>query len=332
MEFASDFFEKEVREGFEVPEMMKRAWAAQMEVLQVVADICNKNGIQYFADWGTLLGAVRHKGFIPWDDDIDICLKREEYNRLIKILPEQLPHGFAMAGMYAKEERLQQVAYVQHLRVIADEEMWNFNDYMKYFHGFPYQGIGVDIFPLDYIPKENELANVQKNIFKKGILILYYWEQLEQEGTLQDYLKEYGKLCNTKIEMRKGIKNWLWKLTDAVGSLYHSEEAEYMANYVYWIQMDGYKLKKEWYDDVVMLPFENIEIPAPAMYDEALKAMFGDYMIPVRGGSDYDYPFYGHLEGELKKQIKAVGFDGTVDEFCREVSSGRIRVKTDKRY
>ena len=55
-------------------------------------------------------------------------------------------------------------------------------------------------------------------------------------------------------------------------------------------------------------------------------------MIPVRGGSDYDYPFYGHLEGELKKQIKAVGFDGTIDEFCREVSSGRIRVKTDKRY
>lgn len=81
MEFASNFFEKEVREGFEVPEMMKRAWAAQMEVLQVVADVCDKNGIQYFADWGTLLGAVRHKGFIPWGDDIDICLRREEYNK-----------------------------------------------------------------------------------------------------------------------------------------------------------------------------------------------------------------------------------------------------------
>ena len=61
MEFASNFFEKEVREGFEVSEMMKRAWAAQMEVLQVVVDICNKNGIQYFADWGTLLGAMISK-------------------------------------------------------------------------------------------------------------------------------------------------------------------------------------------------------------------------------------------------------------------------------
>ena len=326
MEFASNFFEKEVREGFEVPEMMKRAWAAQMEVLQIVADVCEKNGIQYFADGGTLLGAVRHKGFIPWDDDIDICLRREEYNCLLRILPGQLPHGFSMAGMYAKEERLQQAACVHHMRVIADEEMWNFNDYMRYFHGFPYQRVGVDIFPLDYIPKEPELATMQKNLFKKGILILYYWKQLEEEGTLQDYLNEYGELCNIKIEMRNDIKNWLWKVTDAVGALYHREESEYMTNYVYWLQMDQYKLKKEWYDDVVMLPFENIEIPAPRMYDKVLKVLYGDYMIPVQGGADHEYPFYGGLEEELKKQIKKIGFDGTIDEFCREVSCGKLRV------
>ena len=94
MLFTHDFFNPEIREGFEISAMMKRAWAAQMEVLQVVADICARNGLQYFADWGTLLGAVRHQGFIPWDDDIDICLKREDYNRLISILPKQLPHGF----------------------------------------------------------------------------------------------------------------------------------------------------------------------------------------------------------------------------------------------
>ena len=51
-----------------------------MEVFQVVSDICNRNGIRYFADFGTLLGAVRHKGMIPWHDDIDISLMRDEYN------------------------------------------------------------------------------------------------------------------------------------------------------------------------------------------------------------------------------------------------------------
>lgn len=170
MEFAKEFFQKEIREGFEVPEMMKRAWAAEMEILKIVADICEKHGLQYFTDGGILLGVVRHKGFIPWDDDIDICLKREEYNHLIKVLPEQLPYGFSMAGMYAKEERLQQAACVHHIRVIADEEMWNFNDYMRYFHGFPYQRVGIDTFPLDYIPKDPELANIQKTCLKKELL------------------------------------------------------------------------------------------------------------------------------------------------------------------
>ena len=89
MQFTQDFFKPEIREEFEIQAMMKRAWAAQMEVLQVVADICEENGLQYFADGGTLLGAVRHQGFIPWDDDIDICLKREDYNRLISILQRQ---------------------------------------------------------------------------------------------------------------------------------------------------------------------------------------------------------------------------------------------------
>lgn len=74
---------KEVRCDFEISAMMKRAWAAQMEVLEVVDEICQRNGLQYFADWGTLLGAIRHQGFIPWDDDIDICMKRKDYNQLI---------------------------------------------------------------------------------------------------------------------------------------------------------------------------------------------------------------------------------------------------------
>lgn len=282
MIFKENYFKKETRQGFEISEMMKRAWAAQMEVLQIVIEVCEKNKLQYFADWGTLLGAVRHQGFIPWDDDIDICLKREDYNHLIQILPEQLPHGFVMAGMYAQTERLRLAAEVPQLRVMADETMWDFN-------------------------VEN-------------------WVQLEMVGSLEAAIEKFEEVCNVKLNRKDDIRNAIWRLTDAVASLYREEESEYLTNYAFWITLDHYKMKKEWYDEVVMLPFENMEIAAPAKYHEALKAQFGDYMVPVQGKADHSYPFYGHMERELIKQIRAVGFQGSIDEFCREVSSGRLRV------
>ena len=79
---------------FIIEPMMKYAWAAEIEVLEVVAEICNRHNIQYFADYGTLLGAVRHKGFIPWDDDIDISMFRSDYERFLKIAPAELPSGW----------------------------------------------------------------------------------------------------------------------------------------------------------------------------------------------------------------------------------------------
>ena len=89
MKFDDDFFKAEVREGFEITSMMKRAWAAQMEVFQVVADVCRKNKLRYFADWGTLLGAVRHKGMIPWDDDIDVAMPRDDFERLVRFIEKE---------------------------------------------------------------------------------------------------------------------------------------------------------------------------------------------------------------------------------------------------
>lgn len=326
LEFSADYFKTEVRDGFEIPAMMKRAWAAQMEVLHVVAGVCKNNGIRYFADGGTLLCAVRHKGMIPWDDDIDICVVREEYNRLIQVLPKALPHGFVVAGMYADSERLQKAAFVPHLRVIADETLWNFNDYMRYFHGFPYQRVGIDIFPMDYISRDIGITNVQKQIIRLGIETLRDWNKLGENGMLDEYVNGFQKLCNVSFDNVNNVKNYMWKIIDKISSISYREEADYITNIFYWLDNDNYKMKKECYDYTIELPFENMNIVAPEMYDEVLRAEYGDYMVPVKGAADHDYPFYGHMESELIKQIRNVGFKGSVDEFCEEVASGRLRV------
>lgn len=132
---------------------------------------------------------------------------------LIRVLPEELPQGFCMAGMYAGEKRLQMAAYVPHLRVMADERMWNINTYMQRFHGFPYQRIGIDIFPMDYVPRDPELSQLQKKIVETGIALLRDWEQLQNENLLEDKIKVFGELCGIQIapdadRMRYGV-SWM---------------------------------------------------------------------------------------------------------------------------
>ena len=90
MNVPESFFKGEIRNSFYVEKLMKKVWAAQLEVLHDVDMLCKKHNIQYFADYGTLLGAVRHKGFIPWDDDMDISMKREDYTKFCEIAQKEL--------------------------------------------------------------------------------------------------------------------------------------------------------------------------------------------------------------------------------------------------
>ena len=110
--FPADYFQEEERKldyyelgpeneyvmkhSFHIEKMMKRAWAVSIKILKEIERICRKHHICYFADWGTLLGAVRHQGFVPWDDDIDIAMKRGDYNRFYAAAKEELPEGYCI--------------------------------------------------------------------------------------------------------------------------------------------------------------------------------------------------------------------------------------------
>lgn len=328
MYFDNSFFEKETRCGFEIPKMMKRAWAAQLEVLKIVADICERNSLAYFADGGTLLGAVRHQGYIPWDDDIDLCLKREDYNRLIKVLPEELPPGMEILGIHAaKDEQYKKITSFSHLYVGTTRDLWDVNEYIRYFHGYPFPIIGIDIFPLDVVPRDRMASRTQSKLISVGVAIASNWEQLKKAGELETRLTQFEKLSGIPVpwELSEEYRrNHIWKMVDALSSLYHEEEGDKLAEYEFLPDYPHWIMEKEWYQEVIFLPFENIEIAAPCGYKQVLQVLYGDYMEFVQGTSCHEYPFYQSMEKDMKVNLEKNGITYSLDEICDKVLSGEM--------
>lgn len=284
MEFEESYFKGEEREGFFVEEKMKRAWAAQIEIIKEIERICEKHGINYFAGFGTLLGAVRHKGFIPWDDDTDIFMLRDDYGRFCKIVQQEAPKGYELLNPYTTQGYREVFARLVNSRTVSFAQ-----ERLRRFHGCPYV-VGVDIFPLDFLPREQEAAKLQRSLYK-------YVQQVhdrakKNEEIQQEWLAQIEDLCKIKIDRGKPLAQQLLVIMDRLSSLYHRDESDEVA-FMY-IYMDGgiRKMKKEWFDKVVWLPFENTQIAVPQGYDGCLRALYGDdYKIPIRTAR-HEYPFY----------------------------------------
>ncbi len=143
LHFSSEYFYDEVRNGFYVPEMTKRYWAAQLEVLYEIDKICKKHGLGWFANYGTLLGAIRHKGYIPWDDDIDITMFRDDYDRFFDLAAKELPKGFCVLTTGTEPEYAYPFG-----RITSSHSIDLSEEYLEKFYGCPYC-VGVDIYPYD---------------------------------------------------------------------------------------------------------------------------------------------------------------------------------------
>lgn len=87
-----NFYREEIRSGYKISPEMKKIWACQLNLLAELQKVCDRNGLKYWLDSGSLLGAIRHQGYIPWDDDIDVVMFRDDYDRLVKLSKEELGH------------------------------------------------------------------------------------------------------------------------------------------------------------------------------------------------------------------------------------------------
>lgn len=286
--FPKGYFEDEVRDGFYVSAMVKRSWAVQLEVLEVVDKICKRHSLQYFAEGGTLLGAIRHGGFIPWDDDLDICMKREDYETFAQIALEELPEGYVMRNF--EQSGKENYSFDNFLiRINNSRKIRTDEEFLERFHGFPYVA-GVDIFSLDGVaPTEKADKRLLKEIETVSTLADAIDDMSPDEKNT--YLLQAEKAFSVKFDRSRSLRPQFYMLADRLCGTYKEKDAKYLTNMAFRTLRD-FKVPKEYYADVIMLPFEHIQIPVPVGYDAFLRTKYGDYMKPVHSGGGHDYPFY----------------------------------------
>lgn len=306
LEFDESYFFGEVREGFFVENEMKCAWAAQLEVLAEIDRICEKYDIQYFAEYGTLLGAVRHKGYIPWDDDVDISMKRKDYQRFIEVAPGEIPVTWHLAC--PQRERGWRMPF---MRVINGSGINISERHLKRFHGCPYT-VGVDIFALDYVPDDSAEMEVLQILYEHTLYVKYLIEnrkegenEEEHKTKIEELLTQLEKDLCFKIDREGSVVNQLLRRLEDLSVLYKEEECSSIGILCYMRPGTSKQRPKEWYNESIRMPFENFMIPVPKEYDAVLRAMFKDYMTPVRY-EEHNYPFYKSQKQELESIMKNV--------------------------
>jgi len=291
MKMQQEFFEEEVRHGFYINPFMKRGWAAQMEVLQGIDDICRKYNIRWFSHYGTMLGAVRHGGFVPWDDDMDICMLREDYDHFAEALKQEHTELrlYGLRDDCEKDDFINLIARVMNSdRVLADRVM------LDKYHECIF-ACGLDIFILDYVSKDPEF---EKNRETLAASIQTFACNINEDNTVTDEIrhgmKDLEAIFDRTFDWKKPLDRQLYQMLDI---LYSGCPAEDRSDGVALLQEVYNDLKKppfhvKGYDGYYEVPFEMMQVRLSKGFLEMMKIYYYNFALYWRGGGGHAYPFY----------------------------------------
>lgn len=252
---------------------LKKIWAVELDLLVVFLDYCHKHNLRCWVEGGTLLGAVRHKGFIPWDDDVDLCMPREDYDRMCAIGNDGIEEPYFLQTAYSDIDYHR--GHAQFRR--SDTAAIRPSDCYQPFN----QGVFIDIFPLDAAPDDRQLVHDHR---KRCLKVLKFLKAKNTHCITSGRLT----LIFRKLKAKYVVGKYGWV------AIYQKAEDEMRALAAYPHSKVGELTSlgedKLWdkhvFEDTVMLPFENIMVPAPQGWDEFLRVSFGnDYMTPVKAPS-----------------------------------------------
>lgn len=230
----------------------------QLEILKSIDDFCRSNNLKYFLAYGTLLGAVRHKGYIPWDDDIDILMFREDYEKFISMYKDKNYKVFS-----TELERKYPYPFVKvgDTRTYFEEEIKDSID----------TGVNIDIFPMDYLPKDKINSLRKKRDFLEKIWTLKRLPRLKRRGVLKNLILSITQLLLSLTSVHSIVRE-----LENNAKKYKLKESSICGNIAFGGASDIYQ--SSWFYDQIELLFEGYTFPCPKEYNNVLNVMYGDYM------------------------------------------------------
>lgn len=255
------YFQPEIRNDFKVSTQRKEIWAVEMDLLSAFIKVCQKYDLTYFAESGTLLGAIRHGGFIPWDDDIDIVMPRRDYDTLCSIAEESFNHPYFFQTEYTDpgsarnnhaQLRNSDTTGILHAEL---QKQYRFN-----------QGIFIDIFPLDELPPASE-----RRIFFE---------------TLRDLREKSWIYTHEVMRIDYTGDNVYYKQFDSLVKSYNGTGASKIGMLSYSLDKRDNLHDAADYSKAIVVPFENMEIAVPIGYKNVLRTTYGiwkEFRIGISG-------------------------------------------------
>lgn len=270
------FLDEEEKSGYTVTAKMKKVWAVELDLLSEFQRVCAEHGLRYFAVGGTLLGAARHGGFIPWDDDIDVAMFREDYDKLVSLAPSAFDPPYCFQTTDMSEDFLR-----YHAQLRNGKTTGILRSDAEFRHKYN-QGIFIDIFVLDGVPG----GRLSRRLFTLRPR-LYYRILSDKIYPFPHSFKDRIILGATRLMEKTGAD--FRKLFGRIENICRKSSAK-NSEYLSWMTATGHLadnmvFRKADFAEAAVMPFEFLKVAVPLGYDAILSTQYGDYKTPTRSPS-----------------------------------------------